>query len=152
MLFRVCKIGNTDLICSRYGKILRFHKYQKKWTVVKGTKNLGYLQMKIDDKLYTFHRVIAHAFGILDLNSDLVIDHIDRDKSNNNISNLRAITHHENLFNTNAKGYYLKKCHQKWKWYAHIQLNEKRIYLGRYDKEEDARIAYLEAKKIYHPL
>jgi hypothetical protein len=150
MLFRVCKIGNTDLICSRNGTILRFHKYTKKWSVVKGKNNNGYLQMKIEKNMYLMHRIVAHIYGILDLHSELMIDHIDHNRSNNCISNLRPATSQQNSFNKNAKGYSWKK--NKKKWEASIKLDGKSIYLGCFDKEEDARIAYLEAKKIYHPL
>ena len=148
MLFRVCKIENTYLICSRNGRILRFNKCTKKWSICKGNKNNGYLHIGIDRKGYQMHRVIAHAFKILDLHSNLEIDHIDRNKTNNCISNLRPVTNQQNQFNTNAKGYF---WHNN-KWEAQICLDGKRIYLGRYDTEEDAHNAYLKAKEIYHVL
>jgi hypothetical protein len=150
MLFRVCKIENTYLICSRNGRILRFDKRFKKWSVCNGSihKKSGYLQMGIDDKKYLLHRIIAYAFKILDLHSPLLIDHIDRNKSNNCIYNLRPATHQQNSFNTNAKGY--SQCRQKWR--AYIRFNDKLIHLGYFDNEVDARNAYLEAKKKYHIL
>jgi hypothetical protein len=76
------------------------------------------------------------------------VDHIDRDKSNNHISNFRPATSQENNFNTDAKGYSWHKRAKKWQ--AQIQLNRKSIHLGYFDKEEDARNAYLKAKAIYH--
>ena len=149
MLFRVCKIENTYLICSRNGRILRFNKCTKKWTVVKGSYDKdGYLRIRIDDKKYYMHRVVAHIYGILDLHDELMIDHIDHNTNNNCISNLRPATSQQNNFNKNAKGYTRRKN----KWEASIKLNEKSIYLGRYDTKEEARNAYLEAKKIYHKL
>jgi hypothetical protein len=105
--------------------------------------------MKIDGKMYKMHRVIAHAFGILDLHSELLIDHIDL-KKNNCISNLRPATPQQNMFNTNAKGYSWHIQHQKWN--AKIGVNNKRIHLGYFDTEEEAHQKYLEAKKIYHIL
>jgi hypothetical protein len=146
---RLIWIGETNLDCYEDGKILRFHKQSKKWRVVKGSKNsAGYLHMRIDDKKYKMHRVLAHAFGILDLHSELVIDHIDLNKINNCISNLRPCTQQQNLFNTNAKGYSWYKRDKK--WIAQICLNGKKIYLGYYDTEEEAHQAYLDAKEIYH--
>jgi hypothetical protein len=135
--------------------ILRFDKRSEKWTVCYGwkTKN-GYLQMKIDGKMYLCHRIIAHAFGILDIHSELMIDHINfdktNDKTNNCIFNLRPATPQQNQFNTNAKGYCWHKNNNKWQ--AYIILDGKQIHLGCFDTEEEARQAYLEAKKIYHPL
>lgn len=148
-MFRFVRIENTNLICYRNGTILRFHKRWKKWTVCKGaTHSDGYLTMRINKKGYLIHRLIAHAFGILDLHSPLKIDHRDRNPSNNCIFNLRPSTPQQNAFNTNAKGYYWHKCAKK--WHAHIQLDGKRMYLGLFDTEEEAKQAYLEAKKKYH--
>jgi hypothetical protein len=152
-MYRFCRIGTTNLICYRNGTILRFHKKFKKWTVCFGSKRKdGYLEMRIDKKLYLMHRVIAHAFKILDLHSELMIDHINfdktNDKSNNCIFNLRPVNRQQNGFNTSAKGFCRNKRAKK--WIAQICLDGKRIYLGYFDKEEDARNAYLNAKKIYH--
>jgi hypothetical protein len=150
-MYRFCRIGNTNLICYRNGTILRFHKQLKKWNVCYGYKNsTKYLQIEIDDKTYKMHRILAHAFRILDLHSPLKIDHRDRNPSNNCIFNLRPATQQQNTFNTNAKGYHWKKNNKKWQ--AVICINGKKIYLGLFDTEEDARQAYIEAKKKYHIL
>jgi hypothetical protein len=77
-----------------------------------------------------------------------IIDHIDRNKQNNKIENLRNITHQQNTFNTNAKGYYLHKPTKKYR--AYIRINNNLIGLGGFDTEIEAREAYLNAKKIYH--
>lgn len=76
------------------------------------------------------------------------IDHINLDKSDNRLCNLRNITHQKNLFNTHAKGFTWDKQTNKYK--AQIQLNSKSITLGRFDTPEEAREAYLKAKEIYH--
>jgi hypothetical protein len=112
-MYKFCRIGNTNLVCYPDGTVLRFDKQTKKWTICKGYKEKnGYLRMKIDGKKYLKHRVLSHVFGILDLHSELKVDHIDRDTSNNNISNFRPATSQENNFNTNAKGYTKRK--NKW--------------------------------------
>jgi hypothetical protein len=151
MLFRVRKIVNTYIICTRNGVILRFNKRLKKWTVCQGCKREdGYLTMGIDGNQYLMHRIVAHIYDILDLHDELKIDHIDLNRTNNCISNLRPATVQQNSFNTKAKGYCWKK-HAK-KWEARICLNGKTIHLGYFDKEEDAKNAYLKAKPIYHVL
>jgi hypothetical protein len=135
--------------------ILRFNKRLNKWTVCKGSNNgFGYLVMNIDGKGYLMHRVIAHAFDILDIESELDIDHINfdktNDKTNNCVFNLRPATHQKNMFNRNDKGYCWHK--QRNKWRAQIGLDKKQIHLGLFDTEEEAHTAYLEAKKKYHHL
>ena len=77
------------------------------------------------------------------------IDHIDGDRTNNKIDNLRDVTKHQNSFNlTKAKGYYWNK--QRKKFQSYIKLNDKHIHIGLFSTESDARNAYLEAKKKYH--
>lgn len=145
---RLIWIGETNLDCYENGTVLRFDKRSKKWRIVKGTNVKGYLVMRIDDKTYFMHRILVHAFGILDLHSPLQIDHIDRNPSNNCISNLRPATTQTNHFNMNAKGYSWHKRDKK--WHARIKLDGKKIHLGYFDIEEEARQAYLDAKEIYH--
>jgi len=77
-----------------------------------------------------------------------MVDHIDGDKLNNSIENLRLVSHQQNQFNTKAKGYtWYKKVK---KWMAQICLDGKIIYLGLFDNEDESRAKYLEAKKKYH--
>ena len=95
------------------------------------------------------HRLVAHEF--LDPPEDIVhhcVDHIDRCKTNNYVSNLRWATQSQNLMNaskrSNAtskyKGVYWNKEKQKWK--ARIYLNGKEINLGYFSKEDEAGEAY----------
>lgn len=78
-----------------------------------------------------------------------VIDHIDRNRSNNKISNLRNVNMQMNQFNRcDAKG-----CRfHKGAWNAHISINSKQIHLGCFKTEAEAKQAYLDAKKIYHKI
>ena len=93
------------------------------------------------------HRLVAQAF-LPDWSEELCVDHIDRDKLNNNVSNLRMVSVQQNQFNTAAKGYTWHT--QRNKWMAQIFLDGKRHYLGLFTKEEDARQAYLKAKETLH--
>ena len=95
------------------------------------------------------HRLVAETFLAPDP-TRIYVDHIDGDKINNNLSNLRWVTRAENLHNVKtAKGY----CYRKklGKWEAQIQVNNKQIFLGLHPTKEEARQAYLDGKKIYHP-
>ena len=82
--------------------------------------------------------------------ADMFIDHINGIKHDNRRSNLRIATTQENNHNRqSAKGYYWDKNRGKYR--AQIMLNYKMIYLGLYNTADEARQAYLAAKKIYHP-
>ena len=111
-----------------------------------------YRIIHIKPKTYKLHRVNYYAhnqcWNIHDTSKDNFIDHENNIKINNHIENLRVVTNQENQFNRKAKGYYWYK--QRQKWMARIKLNGKQKFLGLFVLEEDARTAYLEAKKIYH--
>ena len=145
-----------------YSNIYQLYEYKTKpheWKERKlsfNTNGYKYFEIRVSNKRYTIllHRLIYWLhnpdWDILDSSiKNNSIDHIDGDKLNNNIENLRLVTNQENCFNrTRAKGYYWFKKNKKWR--ADITLNRKTIYLGTFDKEVDARNAYLEAKKKYH--
>jgi len=113
----------------------------------------GYLQIWIGDKKYLVHRVVYKLYhpewNIDDASRENKIDHKNNNKKDNRIINLRNLTQQENQFNIkDVKGYSWVKKNKKWK--AQIMVSGKTIYLGYFTNEEDARNAYLDAKKIYH--
>ena len=57
----------------------------------------GYIDTTVDGKRYTIHRLIWKWYYGVDPGD--IIDHIDGDKSNNNIWNLREVTEVENHHN-----------------------------------------------------
>jgi hypothetical protein len=141
-------LGDTRLKCYEDGRIERFHKYHKKWTHVKGTNNKGYLRLDVEGKGYYYHRIIYKAFHPeFDLNSLLDIDHVNRDKKDNQIENLRAITHQQNSFNTNAKGYRQDRN----RFQALIMINGTSLSKC-FATEDEARTWYLEQKEIHHTI
>lgn len=88
-----------------------------------------------------------------------MIDHIDRNKDNNSISNLREVTAHQNAQNINKHNGPKKKNKSKYigvsrsssgKWYTRIMAYGKNHYGGSYDTELEAHIAYLELKQKLH--
>ena len=71
----------------------------------------GYLRIKINNKMYLQHRIIGLFFLGLDIDDNTsCIDHIDRNRLNNSIDNLRIVSNQQNSFNRNAKGYRKTKC------------------------------------------
>ena len=113
----------------------------------------GYMRLNLSKdgkiKKYYIHRLLAEAY-LPDFCEDLQVDHIDRDRTNNCISNLRMVTHQQNMFNTNAKGCYFYKNRNK--WHARIRVNDKMHHLGYFESEDDARQAYLKAKENMHKI
>lgn len=62
----------------------------------------GYWVCCLNYQTYKVHRLVWVLFNKNDLKSNMVIDHIDRDKGNNKINNLRLVTHRENILNTSS--------------------------------------------------
>ncbi len=107
------------------------------------------LHMNGKGKTLKIHRLMAEAY-LTDFCDDLVVDHIDRDKTNNKLSNLRMITQQQNVWNQDAKGYYL--CKTTGRWRAQIMKSFKTVSLGRFDTKEEAHQAYLKAKETLHAI
>ncbi len=118
-----------------------------------GLSSNGYLQVSLwkDGKIKgkTVHRLVAQAY-LSDFSKELQVDHIDRDKLNNNLSNLRMVSLSQNQWNRSPKGYSYNK--QMGKYQACIMKHNKQHYLGYFLKEEDARQAYLDAKETLHAI
>ena len=77
----------------------------------------GYWHIRINKQTYKLHRIVFYMFHGRDPGKKF-IDHIDGDKSNNRILNLRAVTHRENLKNTasaRSKGKIPELEPQAWK-------------------------------------
>jgi len=133
------------LVLGRY-KPNKGEYYEKKYFLRNCYKCLD-LFFEGKHKKYQVHRLVAFAFLGLDIeNHKQVIDHKNRDKLDNRVSNLRIVSHQENLWNTNAKGFYKNRN----KYHARIFLNGKHIYLGSFETKEEASNSYKQAKLIHH--
>jgi len=98
-------------------------------------------------KRHQVHRLVAEKY-LQNFSPTLEVDHIDRNRKNNLLSNLRIVTHQQNTFNTSAKGYSFNKKTGKYR--AYICINGNSIHLGYYELEADAAAAYVAAKEKYH--
>lgn len=82
------------------------------------------------------------------------IDHINGNRSDNRIANLREVTHTQNMQNrpklpTNTSGF--KGVNRNGsRWIARIMVNKKRVHLGRFDTLEEAYQVYLQAAQKFH--
>jgi HNH endonuclease/AP2 domain len=112
----------------------------------------GYRVIGVDGQVYYAHQLTWLLFHGEWPCKD--IDHKDRNRDNNRISNLRLATEAENQWNTitpkdNTSGHKgVFRLHNKWT--AQIQKNNKRKHLGMFERFEDACAAYDAAAKTYH--
>lgn len=101
---------------------------------------------KGNKKTIKVHQLVAIAFlGHIPNGHKLVVDHIDNDKLNNNLSNLQIITNRQNSTKENkgsSKYAGVSFVKSTRKWYACICVNGKNKNLGNYINEYDAHIAY----------
>jgi len=90
------KISNYgDIFSIKSNKILKTRKNFHKYFIIKLiNKNNERNELMV-------HRLVYDTFKILSGNNNLVIDHIDRNPSNNYIDNLKEVTQKENLLNRN---------------------------------------------------
>ena len=58
----------------------------------------GYWEVKINSSTFKVHRIVYKLF-YPDFDENLMIDHIDGNRLNNKIENLRAVSHTENMRN-----------------------------------------------------
>ncbi len=116
--------------------------------------NTGYVTGLIYDRSYLCHRLAwALHYGE---QPPTCIDHVDGDKTNNRISNLRGCTVSQNLQNvpvsknsvSGRKGVCWNKAQQKWQ--ASIKIDGKLTYLGLFDDLDAAGNAYVIAARELH--
>ncbi len=115
----------------------------------------GYRRVTIDLKTHYIHRIVYEMhFGVIP--ESLFIDHIDGDRLNNSINNLRVVSARQNQYNkskqrsttSSYKGVWFDKNRNKWK--ASFRFPDKRVYLGQFESEIDAAEAYnFYAKEVH---
>ncbi len=94
-----------------------------------GVGGPGYRQIQIDKKMKSLHRLLAESF-IRNPENKPYVDHIDRNKLNNDLINLRWATSSENRCNaetritsTTGKSC-IDKCSGGKKWYWRVQVRK----------------------------
>jgi hypothetical protein len=114
---------------------------------IAGTKSGDYTIIRVDGKRYRAHH-LAWLYVYGNLPTD-IIDHINGNGRDNSIANLRECSQKQNCENKGGvSGYYYDKARNKFQ--AKIKNNYKTVFLGRFDTEEEARQAYINAKKQHH--
>jgi hypothetical protein len=122
--------------------------------VVGSPEKNGYLVVSADKAYYKAHRVIwlmqTGAWPIGD------VDHVNGDPADNRIANLRDVSHAANTQNRrapqagNKAGLLGVTSEADGRFRAVLQVNGKKLRLGRFKTPEAAQQAYLAAKRIHH--
>lgn len=119
-------------------------------------KGYAYLKLRLDgrNRTHSVSRLVGMAF--LDLRDGELVDHIDRDRSNNRLSNLRVASASENAINSklsrsNKSGVRGVSYSPKLgKWKAMIGAHGHYHYLGSFSTKEEAAAAYRSAAEWLH--
>jgi hypothetical protein len=135
-------------------------KYRHNFNVMKkgdiaGRQNTnGHVQISINNRRYMAHN-LAWLYMTGEYPANFIIDHEDRNYSNNKWSNLRKADNSLNqgnseIRNDNTSGIKgVHWCKTKRRWIAQISKNGKRLHLGYFASIEEANKAYKEAANLY---
>ena len=143
------RIGsNGNVFSYKSNKILKQDKDSKGYMRV-------FLSIKGKKKTIRVHVLVAEEFlgHITNGSNYIVIDHIDNNKTNNNIDNLQIISQRENSIKDKdfskktSKFIGVSYDKDRDKWVAEIRNKRKRYRLGRFEDEESAHDAYLSKLK-----
>lgn len=115
-------------------------------------ESIGYVQVGINGKKYRMHRLAwLYVYGEMPIE----IDHINGNRSDNRISNLRSVERQENMMNkkirsNNSSGFNgVSFCKKQKQWKARIKFKGENIHLGFYDDKNNAVDARKEANIKY---
>ena len=142
--------NNNDYMISSLGRVksLKFNKN----VFLKPINISGYFKVNLSTNgircQKPIHLLMADTFLNYTPIKGFNIDHIDNNKTNNNLSNLRIVTIRENASKDrkstiNLVGVCWKKRNKK--WVSAIHINKKTIHLGYYLDPIEAKKAYDEA-------
>lgn len=109
----------------------------------------GYRRLYVMRKTYLLHRLIYfYHNGYLPGYPNKELDHIDGDKRNNRIENLRVCNKNENLqnrnknYNSSSKYKGVSYITRKDRWLSSVEVNKKSYYIGTFKTQEEAAKAY----------
>lgn len=115
----------------------------------------GYLITSVKGRVIKLHRLIwIYVHG--DIPEGIEIDHINGDRQDNRLSNLRLATDQQNAVNAgvridNKSGYKGISWHKRiGKWQAQINISGKRVSLGYFNDPKTASNAYRERAQAIH--
>ena len=142
---------NGKYECSSLGRV---RVKETGYLVSFSTSSYGYHKCAINRKSTKVHRLIAKTFlPIVEGKNE--VNHIDFDRKNNRIDNLEWVSRRENhthlaLNKPNRSSKYIGVKKEGSKYVAMISINNKKVYIGTFDDELDARDAYLNYLKEHN--
>jgi hypothetical protein len=125
-------------------------------SVAGSVNSQGYWRIQIDQKSYRAHKLAwLYIFGEF---PNGILDHKNRDKLDNRISNLRSVS--SSINNQNCKirknntsgsaGVHLDKSRQK--WVSYVKIDSKHKHIGYFNTIEEAIAARKAAEKKFYSL
>jgi hypothetical protein len=130
------------------------HKYRALNSKQAGyTRTDGYVSVGINKKIYKAHRVIFMMFHSY---MPLEIDHINGNKNDNRIENLREVNHSQNCLNRKLRSDNVIKCKGvRWvqankAYMVRVTINGKRKFLGYFKDFDLADLVASEARDLYY--
>src|SRR5690606_24656343 len=99
---------------------------------------------------------LMHRY-ILNPPEDMEVDHVNGDTLDNRRNNIRVCTSNDNKRNRRTKanrkhspykGVYFRSGNNKWE--AYIGVDKKKVYLGSFDSDTSAAMAYNRGAKKFH--
>jgi hypothetical protein len=120
------------------GSMIKKHKYAK-----------GYQGVMLSNKQVPVHRLVAYVFLHLPLKEKLEVDHINKIRTDNRVSNLRVVTGQQNSRGAQEprkhtsiyRGVFRRASQKNGKWNAQVKLNGKSLSAGLHSNEIDAAVA-----------
>lgn len=113
----------------------------------------GYLAVGVNGTRYPVHKLI-YLFHHGHMPE--VVDHIDGNRLNNKIENLRGCTKAQNNMNTGSRKHNTSGCKNVFwvkslsKWRVKVTAGKKQKYFGVYDDKELAELIAIEARNKHH--
>lgn len=117
-------------------------------------KGKSYVKLAYNGRFFQYHNVVWFLNNG-PIPTGYTVDHVDGNKLNNKIENLRLASPKQQTYNTRGygktskfKGVDFNK--KAGKWFSRIMINGSSIWLGSFDDEILAAKAYEEAAAQYH--
>lgn len=135
---RLWELFDYEPATGKFTRRSSVNNYQPAGTIAGTIGRLGYITIRVDKKAYMAHRLAwLYYHGEWPAHE---IDHINRVKTDNRISNLRVATRAENVRN---HGRISVLSRPNGKFTTKIRIDGRQVYLGIFDTADAARDAYV---------
>ncbi len=142
-LKKVFRIRNGNL------ERINYHYPNGKWTIVENNPqkgNHGYCKVQYNRYMLYYHYIVWVLSTNKNIPYGLEIDHINGNRIDNRIENLRLVSHRKNQQNKqmhrDGRLAGISLCKETKKYIVILWVNIKYIYIGRFKTEQEAHRAY----------